>query len=173
MRGNVLRSGPRVARLGWFCGQAAHSPIHPIGQYSDWPTVPARSARGSSTSRPTSTSESGPSAPSSHICSIRRACADCHPPALDRLEAQGGYPDQAATRRSNNPAKPWVGSSSLESCRWRRLSGGQKHAAGAPWRKVLLAPAPNLAILLLDQPTNHLDLPMYSPDMAGKLDEPL
>ncbi len=72
--------------------------------------------------------------------------------ALDRLEAQGGYPDQAV--RDNVLKNLGLDGVPL-SLPVAALSGGQKTRLGLA--KVLLS-APNL--LLLDEPTNHLDLPM-------------
>ena len=74
--------------------------------------------------------------------------------ALDRLEAQGGYPDQSA--RDNVLQHLGLDRIPL-SLPVAALSGGQKTRLGLA--KVLLH-APNL--LLLDEPTNHLDLPMLT-----------
>lgn len=74
--------------------------------------------------------------------------------ALDRLEALGGYPDQAA--RDNVLHNLGLAQVPL-SLPVAALSGGQKTRLGLA--KVLLG-APNL--LLLDEPTNHLDLPMLN-----------
>jgi ATP-binding cassette subfamily F protein 3 len=74
--------------------------------------------------------------------------------ALDRLEAQGGYPDQSA--RDNVLQNLGLDRVPL-SLAVAALSGGQKTRLGLA--KVLLS-APNL--LLLDEPTNHLDLPMLT-----------
>jgi ATP-binding cassette, subfamily F, member 3 len=74
--------------------------------------------------------------------------------ALDRLEAQGGYPDQSA----RDSALQNLGLDRVPlSLPVAALSGGQKTRLGLA--KVLLH-APNL--LLLDEPTNHLDLPMLA-----------
>jgi ATP-binding cassette subfamily F protein 3 len=74
--------------------------------------------------------------------------------ALDRLEALGGYPDQAL--RNNVLQNLGLDQVPL-SQEVITLSGGQKTRLGLA--KVLLG-APNL--LLLDEPTNHLDLPMLN-----------
>ena len=72
--------------------------------------------------------------------------------ALDRLEAQGGYPDQSL----RDTVLKNLGLDRVPlSLPVAVLSGGQKTRLGLA--KVLLS-APNL--LLLDEPTNHLDLPM-------------
>jgi ATP-binding cassette subfamily F protein 3 len=74
--------------------------------------------------------------------------------ALDRLEAQGGYPDQSA----RDSVLQYLGLDRVAlSLPVAALSGGQKTRLGLA--KVLLH-APNL--LLLDEPTNHLDLPMLT-----------
>ncbi len=72
--------------------------------------------------------------------------------ALDRLEALGGYPDQAA--RDTVLLNLGLDQVPLGQA-VATLSGGQKTRLGLA--RVLLA-VPNL--LLLDEPTNHLDLPM-------------
>lgn len=74
--------------------------------------------------------------------------------ALDRLEAQGGYPDQSM--RDNVLRHLGLDRVPL-SLPVAALSGGQKTRLGLA--KVLMH-APNL--LLLDEPTNHLDLPMLT-----------
>jgi ATP-binding cassette subfamily F protein 3 len=74
--------------------------------------------------------------------------------ALDRLEAQGGYPDQSL--RDNVLQNLGLDRVPL-SLPVAVLSGGQKTRLGLA--RVLLN-APNL--LLLDEPTNHLDLPMLA-----------
>ena len=74
--------------------------------------------------------------------------------ALDRLEAQGGYPDQSL--RDNVLQNLGLDRVPL-SLPVTTLSGGQKTRLGLA--QVLLN-APNL--LLLDEPTNHLDLPMLA-----------
>ncbi len=72
--------------------------------------------------------------------------------ALDRLEALGGYPDQAL----RDSVLKHLGLDRVPlSQPVAALSGGQKTRLGLA--KVLLS-TPNL--LLLDEPTNHLDLPM-------------
>ncbi len=74
--------------------------------------------------------------------------------ALDRLEAQGGYPDQSL--RDNVLQNLGLDRVPL-SLPVAVLSGGQKTRLGLA--RVLLN-APNL--LLLDEPTNHFDLPMLA-----------
>lgn len=74
--------------------------------------------------------------------------------ALDRLEALGGYPDEAT--RAEVLANLGLDAVPLET-RVATLSGGQKTRLGLA--RVLLI-EPN--VLLLDEPTNHLDLPMLN-----------
>ncbi len=72
--------------------------------------------------------------------------------ALDRLEALGGYPDEA--RRAEVIERLGLSHFPIDAP-VSTLSGGQKTRLGLA--RVLLS-APN--VLLLDEPTNHLDLPM-------------
>jgi ATP-binding cassette, subfamily F, member 3 len=77
---------------------------------------------------------------------------DAYQRALDRLDAMGGYPNQAA--RDEVLAQLGLGALAAETP-VTHLSGGQKTRLGLA--RVLLG-EPNL--LLLDEPTNHLDIAM-------------
>jgi ATP-binding cassette subfamily F protein 3 len=80
------------------------------------------------------------------------AVIDDYQRALDRLDAMGGYPNEA--HRAEILAQLGLAEFSLDTP-VRHLSGGQKTRLGLA--RVLLG-EPN--VLLLDEPTNHLDIGM-------------